>query len=30
MSTEQKTRYLDGIYQHFCEKGVVLTVPEAA
>lgn len=30
MSIEQKTRYIDGIYQHFCQKGVVLTVPEAA
>lgn len=27
MKTDQKTRYLDGIYRHFCEKGVVLTVP---
>jgi len=30
MSTAAKTRYLDAIYQHFCEKGVVLTVPEIA
>lgn len=30
MSTEQKRRYIDGIYQHFCQKGVVLTVPEPA
>ena len=29
MLTDQKIRYLDGIYQHFCEKGCVLTVPEA-
>ncbi len=29
MTTEQKTRYIDGIYQHFCEKGLVLTVPES-
>ncbi len=30
MNTEQKTRYLDAIYRHFGEQGVVLTVPEAA
>ena len=28
MSTDQKTRYIDGIYRHFCEKGIVLTVPK--
>lgn len=30
MSTEQKTRYLDGILKHFGEQGVRLTMPEAA
>lgn len=30
MRTEQKTRYLDAIAQHFAEQGVRLTVPEAA
>ena len=30
MSVEQKTRYLDQIYRHFGERGVSLTVPEAA
>lgn len=29
MTTEQKTRYIDGIYRHFSEKGLVLTVPES-
>lgn len=28
MSTEQKTRYLDGVARHFAEKGIVLTQPE--
>jgi hypothetical protein len=28
MTTGQKTRYLDGIVQHFGEQGVVLTQPE--
>lgn len=28
MTTDQKTRYIDGIYRHFCEKGIVLTVPQ--
>ncbi len=28
MSTSQKTRYLDGIYKHFAERGVVLTSPD--
>lgn len=28
MTTDQKTRYLDGIYRHFCEQGLVLTVPK--
>jgi hypothetical protein len=27
MTTAQKTRYLDGIYKHFSEKGIVLTLP---
>lgn len=27
MTTEQKIRYLDGIYRHFGERGLVLTVP---
>ena len=30
MSTEQKTRFLDGIAQHYAEQGVRLTQPEAA
>lgn len=29
MNSEQKTRYLDGVSQHFTEKGFVLTDPEA-
>lgn len=28
MTTKQKAAYLDAIYQHFTEKGIVLTVPE--
>jgi hypothetical protein len=27
MTTDQKTRYLDGIYRHFVEKGIQLTIP---
>lgn len=27
MTTDQKTRYLDGIYRHFTEKGITLTLP---
>lgn len=27
-TTEQKTRYLDAIYKHFSEQGIVLTQPE--
>jgi hypothetical protein len=30
MTVEQKTRYLDAIYRHFGDKGIALTVPEAA
>lgn len=30
MTTEQKTRYLDAIYQHWSGRGVLLTQPEAA
>lgn len=30
MSTKQKKQYLDGIYQHFTEKGLVLTLPDDA
>lgn len=30
MTTKQKTRYLDGILQHFSGRGIVLTQPEAA
>lgn len=29
MTTDQKTRYLDGMCQHFLEKGIVLTDPES-
>lgn len=28
MNTSQKSRYLDGIYKHFSEKGLVLTMPD--
>lgn len=27
-SVKQKSAYLDGVYQHFTEKGLVLTMPE--
>lgn len=27
MTTKQKTLYLDAIFQHFSEKGIVLTIP---
>jgi hypothetical protein len=27
MSTKQKHAYLDAIFQHFSEKGIVLTIP---
>jgi hypothetical protein len=27
MTTGQKTRYLDGIYRHFFERGIALTLP---
>lgn len=27
MTKEQKTQYLDGIYRHFTEQGIVLTQP---
>lgn len=27
MTTEQKTRYLDGVYRLFTEQGLVLTIP---
>tara|TARA_R110000868_G_scaffold182850_1_gene424000 strand:+ start:2684 stop:3112 length:429 start_codon:yes stop_codon:yes gene_type:complete len=30
MNVDQKTRYLDAVYQHFVELGVMLTIPEAA
>lgn len=30
MTTAQKTKYLDAIYQHFGAQGYVLTVPELA
>lgn len=30
MTTVQKTKYLDGVYQHFAEKGLVLTLPDDA
>jgi hypothetical protein len=30
MTTEQKTRYIDAIYQHFLEQGLVLTAPDAS
>ncbi|MCY1218452.1 hypothetical protein D9M72_304010 [compost metagenome] len=29
MTTRQKTAYLDGIFRHFSEQGVVLTLPDA-
>lgn len=29
MDSSQKTRYIDCIYNFFCEKGMVLTVPKA-
>jgi hypothetical protein len=29
MTKEQKTQYLDAIYRHFTEQGIVLTQPEA-
>ena len=28
MTTDQKTRYLDGVCRHFAERGVMLTRPE--
>lgn len=28
MNTKQKTRYLDGIVQHFAERGIVLSMPD--
>ncbi|WP_246693033.1 MULTISPECIES: hypothetical protein [unclassified Mesorhizobium] len=28
MTTAQKTEYLDGIFKHFAEQGIVLTVPD--
>lgn len=28
MSTKQKTAYLDEIFRHFSEQGVILTIPE--
>ena len=28
MTTQQKTDYLDGIFRHFSERGVVLTMPK--
>jgi len=28
MTTAQKTKYLDGIFRHFAERGVVLTAPD--
>lgn len=27
MTTKQKTAYLDGVFRHFSEKGIVLTIP---
>ena len=30
MTVDQKTRYLDAVYRHFVELGVMLTIPEAA
>jgi hypothetical protein len=30
MTVDQKTRYLDSVYRHFVELGVMLTIPEAA
>jgi len=30
MKTDQKSRYLDAIYRHFAEIGVVLTLPQDA
>ncbi|HKJ75039.1 MAG TPA: hypothetical protein VKA19_13070 [Alphaproteobacteria bacterium] len=27
MTSRQKTKYLDGVYRHFVEQGVVLTLP---
>ena len=30
MTTKQKTRYLDEVYQHFSNLGMILTQPEAA
>ncbi len=30
MTTNQKTRYLDGVYRHFAEQGLRLTEPEPA
>lgn len=29
MTTDQKTRYLDGVWKHFTERGIVLTEPDA-
>ena len=28
MTTKQKTKYLDGVLQHFTQKGLVLTMPD--
>jgi hypothetical protein len=28
LSTEQHARYLDGIFKHFSERGIILTIPE--
>jgi len=30
MTVRQKSKYLDGVYQHFSEKGLVLTIPDDA
>lgn len=29
MTTDQKTRYLDAVYKHFSERGVILTLPQS-
>ena len=28
MTTAQKTKYLDGIFRHFAERGIILTAPD--
>lgn len=28
MTTKQKTAYLEGVFQHFSEKGIILTIPK--